>query len=496
MTAAVYLRKSRADEDEPDALARHRETLLTFAKVNSIDIVEILEEIVSGENLYARPQMLKLLANVELNRYDSVLCMDIDRLGRGAMSSQGIILETFKGANCKIITPRRVYDLNNEIDEQYSEFETFMARQEYKMITRRMRRGIIASVKDGAHVGEVPFGYSRVWLNDGKKPYLAINPETAQYVKLAFDMYVNAGAGCQQIADLLNSNGVKPKKSISWGRTATRRILKNEIYTGTSIYNRNQNKAKRKDGDKNIVTPKPREEWIVIKNAFPAIVTQELFDSAQEIFTGRQHSAYFTGEFKNPLAGLVHCGVCSKKLQRQHQAKSQKYIALHCPTPGCSKAIKLEFVEQAILQSLSSELKHLASNKQASKAPKDESQSSIIKALNQELVLIKTQRTKTYDLLEQGVYTIDVFTTRNSDLAIREKKALTQLEKLNVEKIKSINFTELCERIKNVIKVYKNTDSVNQKNTLLRSVISKADYFRPKDAATGKFSIKLTLKGY
>ena len=54
--------------------------------------------------------MIELLSEVEKGMYDAVLVMDIDRLGRGNMQDQGLILSTFKKSNTKIITPRKVYD--------------------------------------------------------------------------------------------------------------------------------------------------------------------------------------------------------------------------------------------------------------------------------------------------------------------------------------------------------------------------------------------------
>ena len=110
--------------------------MLDFAQQQGLCIAQVYEEVVSGSSLYLRPQMLRLLEDVGALRYDAVLCMDIDRLGRGDMTSQGIILDTFRHAGCKIMTPRRVYDLNDEMDETYSEFEAFMARQEYKLIVQ------------------------------------------------------------------------------------------------------------------------------------------------------------------------------------------------------------------------------------------------------------------------------------------------------------------------------------------------------------------------
>lgn len=493
MTAGIYLRKSRADENDPDALHRHRETLLAFAKKNEINIIEIYEEIVSGESLYMRPQMLRLLDDVGQQKFDAVLCMDIDRLGRGDMASQGVILDAFRTSGCKIVTPRRVYDLNNEIDETYSEFEAFMARQEYKMITRRMRRGVIAAAKEGSHVSEVPFGYQRAW--EGKRATLAIDQDEAKWVKTAFDLYVNQGEGCQHIADLFNRSGVPAKKSEEWGRTAIRRILQNRIYTGTWVYNKYKWQHRKKMTDKNVAVLRPQEDWIVVEDAFPAIVSKELFDQAQEIFHGRHHSPYFTGEFKNPLAGLVYCGTCGKRMQRQHQQSKGKNPFLRCPTPGCSKAMRLDMVEQAVLLALRDEFAK-SQNLGPTAPPGQPMNQEIRQALQKELRTIQTQRNSLYDLLEQGVYTIDIFTQRSTDLANREKAAQAQLKKLDQEESKEVNTEELRRRIRNILDLYDKSDDINQKNALLKSVIDRVDYFRPKDAPHRQFSIRLTMREF
>lgn len=141
---AMYLRKSRQDEGGlEETLRKHKEILFDFAVKNNIVISEadIYKETLSGESLFSRPEMLRLLQNIDNGMYDSVLCVEIDRLGRGGMSDQGIIFETFKSNNTKIITPRKIYDLNDEFDEDNIEFESFMARRELKIIKRRLRQG-------------------------------------------------------------------------------------------------------------------------------------------------------------------------------------------------------------------------------------------------------------------------------------------------------------------------------------------------------------------
>ena len=120
MEAAMYLRKSRAEDglDTAEILSKHQTALTNYAREHDIHIIETYPEVVSGESLYARPQMLRLLEDVEQKRYQCVLCMDLDRLSRGRMRDQGIILDTFKDSGTLIVTPEKVYDLEVEIDEE------------------------------------------------------------------------------------------------------------------------------------------------------------------------------------------------------------------------------------------------------------------------------------------------------------------------------------------------------------------------------------------
>lgn len=152
-------------EDVMDTLYRHESILRAVAKRGKYLVHEdcIYREVVSGENIFSRPQMIRLLEDVTKGKYQSVLVVDIDRLGRGDMRDQGLILETFKAADTLIVTPEKVYDLNNEMDEELTEFKGFMARREYKMITKRLKRGREQTVRAGGFVAR-----SSLWLEAGQ----------------------------------------------------------------------------------------------------------------------------------------------------------------------------------------------------------------------------------------------------------------------------------------------------------------------------------------
>ena len=149
MAYCIYLRKSRADieleeKGEGETLARHRKILETLAKKHNYEIGKIYSEIVSGESIALRPEMQNLLYDLEHGLWQGVLVMEIERLARGDTIDQGIIARVFRESGTKIITPNKIYDVENEFDEEYFEFSLFMSRREYKTINRRIQRGRIA----------------------------------------------------------------------------------------------------------------------------------------------------------------------------------------------------------------------------------------------------------------------------------------------------------------------------------------------------------------
>ena len=61
----MYLRKSQLDRDFEDVsveetLRRHEKTLTEFCINNNIAVDVVLKEVVSGESITSRPQMMKL----------------------------------------------------------------------------------------------------------------------------------------------------------------------------------------------------------------------------------------------------------------------------------------------------------------------------------------------------------------------------------------------------------------------------------------------------
>lgn len=423
MTTAVYLRKSRAEEQndtQEETLQNHRKILLEYARRQELHIVKIYEEVVSGESLFARPQMLRLLEAVENGEYQAVLCMDIDRLGRGGMRDQGVILDAFKYSGTKIITPDKTYDLNNELDEELTEFKTFLSRRELKIINKRLRRGLNRTAEDGGYLANAPYGYQKDIAE--KKPTLKIVESEAFFVRLMFEWYLS-GLGASAIAGRLNKMGAVPRRSGQFSRGAVSLILQNPVYCGKIVWNRTR-RTKDKNGPKVLRTA--QEEWIVAEGLHSPIISQKQFDAAQAIRQSRCIPPAQAGKtLKNPLAGIIRCANCGSPMQRM-QTKGREYLL--CPSPGCCAASSLPLVEQALIRAAAPFLNSLALPPISAIPDPCPFNLAAKQALTREEASLHKQKETLYNLLEQGVYDPCTFRIRLDKLEQKQQALLHQKE--------------------------------------------------------------------
>lgn len=500
MEVGMYLRKSRSDNAEEsieETLQRHRATLLEFAAKSGLAIPEsnIYKEVVSGDALYARPEMMRLLEDVEAGHFDAVLCIDIDRLGRGSMAEQGIILEAFQSSHTKIMTPDKTIDLENAADEDYTEFKTFLSRQELKMIKRRLKAGTQRTIKDGGYIANAPYGYDRVYVD--KKPTLQINEEEAKHVRLMFKMYVEDGIGCQTIADTLNSMGAKPHRSAAFGRTSVRKILKNNVYIGKIVWNQKTHIRKGAKGNaKTITIYNPKDKWTTVDGIHPPIIDEALFYKAQEIFEGRYHPPAFNGRVENPLAGLVYCKNCGGLMQRQivNSAGGKKGPYLLCQKRGCIVSSQLQLVEEALIAQLNNQLQILnAEQNQAQQAP-ETGYEDTLQSIDAEIKSTEKQLDAICELLERGTYTPEMFVRREA--AIKER--LSQLNTTRAEFIdrvmpRALDTKAMSQRLAEALQLYPTLDAQG-KNMLLKSILEKVVYNKEKGWKPGQFELELFIK--
>lgn len=500
----MYLRKSRKDLEaeahgEGETLLRHEQLLLSLAKRLNLTITKTFREIVSGETIAARPEMQKLLLEVEQGMCTGVLVVEIERLARGDTRDQGYIAEAFKYSNTKIITPLKVYDPCDPSDQEYFEFSLFMSRREYQTTRRRLNRGRLQSVQEGKYVGSVaPYGYQRKKLEREKGFTLVPDPDEAPIVKLIFEWFTGVNTECigtSKIARKLNNDGVPTRKGGDWSPATIKGILENIVYIGKLYWDRRKQEKSFEDGIITISRPRSNNYTIVDGLQEPLIET-EIFNSAQQRLNNHAPRVSNKAEIANPLAGIVVCSQCNRNMVRRPYGDRTKYDTLMCPNAACSTvSAPLYLVEEKLLGLLNIWLADYEPELIDSEAQSTPIKSEIklkkkmLLQKNNELEKVNMQRNNLHDLLEQGIYTAEIFYSRSALLSQTEgtlKDEISSLKKeiayLTAQECNKHNFAPRC---KYLIDNYSDL-TIESKNQLLRELLEKVVYTKTEKNKRGE----------
>ena len=463
---ALYLRKSREEENETkeETLARHETMLIDYCKRNKLHIVAVYKEVVSGENIANRPEMQRLLDDVDAGLYNGVVCVEIERLSRGNQIDQCEILEVFKKSNTKIYTLQKIYDLTNEdIDEEYFEFSLFMSRREYKIIRRRMTRGRTQAMKEGYFIGSItPYGFTK--KKDGRGFILIPDEKEADIVKLIYDKYLD-GVSIRAICKFLNDTGVPSRKGSKWGDTSLRQILTNPSYIGKV------NSWKNSD---------------YYEGKHEGIIDLETFNAVQALREKNRPKVKNSQTLKNPLAGVLYCGLCGRAMRRHANGKNS-YVYT-CITHNCkNRRIVCHNLDKTLLESLKNELNdfnYLLDNYEDELKSKRQERDEEIVRITHAIEKQHNALNVACDMLENGVYTMDLFKSRS---AIIEKKIETlnaqlyELQSLEIKEDERAN--KAVPILSKVIDKYDTLDVI-EKNNLLKQIIKRIEYTRLEEDYT------------
>ncbi len=507
---AMYLRKSRADLDaeahgEGETLARHKKMLYDLAGKMGLTVDDVYEEVVSGDSIEGRPQIQNLLRAIEGRAYTGVFCMDIDRLARGDTIDQGIIARAFRISETKIITPKKVYDPNSEFDEEYFEFELFMARREFKIIGRRIQRGRIESAKEGRFIGSAaPYGYDKVKIKGDKGYTLEPNPNEAKVVQLIYEMYLK-GDGKSVIAKKLDLMGIKPRSEKPWSSSTVVNILKNPVYIGKVRWGYRKYTKELTDGSV-IKHREKNENCVYVDGLHPPIVSEDDFNRVQQTLKQRTNAPVKSDlSLKNPLSGLIYCGKCGAAMTRLGENSRCRSATIKCSNRYCDTvASKLHIVEGAVIDFLDGWIEEYKVNVERNSPLLPESTIEVYKNnlsdLREELDTIKKQIDKTYDLLEQGIYTVDIFKERSANLTAKRGEVEQKITEAECEIERYRTNLEIRENFipyfENVLAIYRVSSDVAEKNRLLKTIVSRITYTKDvrntrRDPDAASFNLRI-----
>lgn len=499
-----YLRKSRFDRDYAnmsveETLKRHEAILDRLASDRGYYIAKTYHEVVSGESIAARPEIQKLLEEVNAGLYAGVLVVDLERLARGNGADQAYISQVFQFSGTKIITPQKTYDPCNEFDEEYFEFGLFMSRREYKTITRRLIRGRDSSASEGKYLGSIaPYGYRRVKLPGEKGYTLEPDPEEAPYIQKIFQMFLNH-SGTKNIANYLNDHDIRTRHGDLWTYSTISNIVTNPIYMGKIRRGWSQQVKSLEDGQikRRIKRKKEMEDYKVYQGLHPALVSEEDFMLAQEIRRGRQPSPKVKKDFElqNAFVGLLYCANCGKRIGRTTMSQERDYRArLRCVNGrNChNSSADYDIVEKTIMEALGQWLEgYRVKVDTTGYAEEIAGLQKKIAQKQEELTAIQSQLDNAFDLVEQGIYTLEVFKSRREKLEnkMSDIRAEISIDEASVKTMEDCDATQsnLIPQTEALLSSYDQM-TIEERNYLLKEVLMKIEYHKGK---SGEIEIDL-----
>lgn len=493
---AAYLRKSRADGEETvEAVLQKHERMIQDYCLHTYNAElpadRIYREVQSGETIASRPVMQHIIRMIQNKEIDAVLCVDLQRLSRGDLSDVGELSKLFRYTGCLIVTPVRTYNVADEYDRKFFEMEIMHGNEYLEYAKKIMGRGRRQSVLEGNYIGSVaPYGYTKVWVD--KKPTLAINEEEAKIVRLIYDLYISeAKMGPTRIADHLNKLGVKPRKGEKWTAQIVRNIVESTNNIGKVSWDRRKTEKKFENGVITEVRPRS-EDAIIVDGKHPPIISQEIWDKAQEVAATRAHPAASprnTGV--NPLAGLLYCRcgfVLAYKIfydRKTKQPIESFYVCDHTTTNGCDvRAASVATVLALIRDSMAISLERYRSQIDDSAAP-DTSQ-TIRESLEAELTALKKQQTRLFDLLEREIYDEDTFRERSAIIKNRTAEITAELAKIESTIHTADDYAAFCTNLETCVNtICDTTIPAETRNNMMKKVVRRITYSRDRSPRRG-----------
>lgn len=328
MKIAAYCRVSTEKEAQIDSLEKQIEFFNEFTKKNGYELYKLYaDEGISGKQIKHRKQFQQMMIDAKAKKFDKVVVKDVSRFARNTVD----LLQSVRELKSYGV---QVDFLNNgEVMEGGSEFILTilgaMAQQESANMSKRVKFGKDITAKKG-RVPNLVFGYDKI---PDERYTLKINEEEAKIVKEIFESYVYKGIGTTKIAWNLNDRGIRTKKTKSkWVQTSIVRMLKNPIYTGR-VTNKKSEVTDFITGTRKEL---PEEEWIIVERPEMRIISDELFNRAQELLEQRSNEFKLNNKREkteyvfSTLIYCKHCGYSFRRIKRKYTADGPEYIRWVC----------------------------------------------------------------------------------------------------------------------------------------------------------------------
>lgn len=303
--AVEYVRMST--EHQQYSTENQADKIREYAAHRSIEIVRTYaDEGKSGLNIGGRLALQQLIKDVEAGPVDfqMILVYDVSRWGRFQDADESAYYEYIcRRAGIQVTYCAEQFENDGSpVSTIVKGVKRAMAGEYSRELSAKIFAGQCRLIELGYRQGgPAGFGLRRVLIDQtgsikselsrGEHKSLQTDrvilmpgpdPEV-QIVNQIYRWFIDEGIPESEIATRLNGQGVRTDLDRDWTRATVREVLSNEKYVGNNVYNRISFKLK-----KHRITNQP-DMWIKKEGAFEALVSPEVFYTAQGIIRARAY---------------------------------------------------------------------------------------------------------------------------------------------------------------------------------------------------------------
>lgn len=448
-----------------------------FVRDNKLVIHEWVEEDgISGfkTKLEDRSGLMKIKQMALNNEIENLIIFNLDRIGR-RMELVGF-MTLLDECGVKIISVTEgCLNEGNDTDSLINSVKMWVAEQESKKISERVKAGKKATALRGEFLGGVPnFGYK---LGHRR---LIIDEEEAEVVRLLFDTYITSGS--VGVLDLFQEKGIK-KRGNDWHRGMVIKTLKNTIYIGKKpladgeipydenlrivkdeVFYRAQELMKSR-------TTKGKGNTTKFVNRSPALLEGLLYHKCPDGELRRLHIDYNSGTYKDPSQ--------KKLLYRCSHCKTRRYNGIQKTYGGIKLNTKIENMIKEIMGNISYEdLEKEYNNYKSLNTQEVSTELSLLEKTLDKKQTALTNANNEMEKIFMGESNMDKETINNMIIKLKknveeiEEKINMLLEQLQEIELKNMNTHIILDKYKNFNFMYENA-TLMEKKTILQEIIDK-----------------------
>ena len=458
---AAYTRVSSEQQEKEQTIASQMDAISQYAGEQGIRVaaVDVFRDEGYPGTVLRRPGLDKLLDRVYEGCYDQVLVLDPDRLARN-YGHQIMLLEEFQANGCEPLFIRRPIGKGPE-EDLLLQMQGVIAQYEHSKIQERTRRGRLHKMRSGELVnGQRTFGYRYVKAQGATAAHYEVIAEEAEVIGEIFRWYTEEGLSMRRIAFRLREQGISTVRGGQWNGAHIGYMLSNSIYMGTG----HANKVEAVEPEQNTGTKqyrkylkssrrrRPPEQWYPF--SAPQIVTEEIFELAQERLKENKRMAARRTKRPYLLRGLIKCECCGMHMFCDTQsgryicALSRRAYARDRGTSPCvnKRRIPVAQLDELVWEEVKAMLKKPGLLKQQYPKLREKIHpraAGSLEVIDKKLAEVEKQSKRANDLFIRGIIDKGEHTVKYRDLDSRRKQLAHQREKVAGEHLQHQEIEQL-----------------------------------------------------